>query len=153
MTPTKAPPEPSLPIAKASPHPWVILVVDDEPDIARSLKKLLEQSIPGSEILTSNSGTQALTMLDRVDLIIADYRMPGMDGMGFLAQCLRLRPEAKRILLTAFPGPVPDLQLQANYKAEAAFVWKGLGPEALVAAVRKVMVASTPLASRAIAGT
>ncbi len=77
-------------------------------------------------------------MLDRVDLIVADYRMPGMDGIGFLAQCLRLRPEAKRILLTAFPGPVPELENRARREAKvAAFVSKGLGPQALVEAVRR----------------
>ena len=115
---------------------WVILVVDDEPDVLESFRELLAQSIPGSEILTANSGAQALTMLDRVDLIVADYRMPGMDGIGFLARCLRLRPAAKRILVTAFPGPVPELENRARREADvAAFVSKGLGPQALVAAV------------------
>ena len=147
MTLSKAQSPPSLPIADAPPLPWVILVVDDEPDSARSLQKLLEQSIPGSEVLKATSGAEGLGMLDRVDLIVSDYRMPEMDGIGFLAHCLRNRPSAIRILLTAFPGPEPVLENRARHEAHVAgFVWKGLGPQAIVDAVRKAMVGKPAVA-------
>ncbi len=126
------------------PRSWVILVVDDEPDVLESFSELLQESIPNSKIVTAESGAQALTKLDGVDLIVADYRMPGMDGIGFLSQCLRLRPSATRVLVTAFPGPVPELENRARREANvAAFVSKGLGPHALVEAVRRAMVAAT----------
>ncbi len=128
-------------IAATPPKGCVILVVDDEPDVLESFRELLERSIPLSTILTADSGAQALTMLEGVDLIVADYRMPDMDGIGLLIQCLGLRPNAKRILMTAFPGPVPQLENRARREAKVtAFVSKGLGPHALVEAVRAVMV-------------
>lgn len=127
-------------IAATPPKGCVILVVDDEPDVLESFRELLEQSIPLSTILTADSGAQALTMLEGVDLIVADYRMPDMDGIGLLTQCRGLCPNAKRILMTAFPGPVPQLENRARREAKvAAFVSKGLGPHALVEAVRAVL--------------
>ena len=135
----------ALPIANSPPPPRIILLVDDEPDVLESARELLERGMPGFMIRTANSGAEALTMLDRVDLIVADYRMPDMDGIGLLAHCLYLRPNAKRILMTAFPGPVPELENRARREANvAAFVSKGLGPVALLEAVRSVMV-SAPL--------
>ncbi len=140
MTPNPMIPAPPALPAPAPEQAWVILVVDDEADVLESLRALLEHSLPGSEVLIARSGAEALTLLDRVDLIVADYRMPGMDGIGLLTQCRRLRPTAMRILVTAFPGPVPELENRARREADvAAFVSKGLGPQALVAAVRKAM--------------
>ncbi len=148
MTPSGRPQEP-LPTTERGPqHPWVILVVDDEPDVLESFRELLERSILGSTIITAASGAQALTLLEGVDLVVADYRMPDMDGIGLLSRCMALRPETKRILVTAFPGPVPELENRARREAKvAAFVSKGLGPHALVEAVRRVMFPPDDLAA------
>ncbi|MES2153987.1 MAG: response regulator [bacterium] len=140
MTIGSVPATPAMKAAKAQASPRVILIVDDEPDVLESFRDLLEQSLPGITIRTAASGAAALTMLNDVDLIVADYRMPEMDGIGLLSRCLVLRPEAKRILVTAFPGPVPELENRARREAKvASFVSKGLGPHALVVAVRAVL--------------
>ena len=135
-----SPPVPRPP-SDASPSKWVILVVDDEADVLESFRELLQEALPESEVRTAGSGLEALTMLDLADLVVADYRMPEMDGIGLLARCKKLRPQAKRILVTAFPGPVPELENRARREADvAAFVSKGLGPQALVAAVLGVLL-------------
>lgn len=140
MNTNSAPAPPATPIPGPPVRRSVILVVDDEPDVLESMRELLEHSIPNVEMVTASSGAQALTRLARVDLVVADYHMPAMDGIGLLAHCLRLRPEARRILVTAFPGPVPELENRARREAQvSAFVSKGLGPQALVEAVRKVL--------------
>lgn len=88
----------------APPRPWVILLVDDEPDILSSVKMIIETAIPGTTVLTANSGRAGLDLLssERVDMVIADFKMPGMDGIEFLYQCRKTHPLLPRLMLTAF---------------------------------------------------
>lgn len=92
------------PRSPAPPRPWVILVVDDELDVLDTLRELVEQSIPDTRVLTALSGRHGLEILDRerVDLVMSDFKMPGMDGIEFLVQCRRIRPEVPRVMITAF---------------------------------------------------
>ena len=82
-----------------------ILVVDDEEDIRESLKALFETCLEEVEVVTAASGQEGLDVLDRetVDLIITDYKMPGMNGIEFLARAVKKGPTLPRILVTAFP--------------------------------------------------
>lgn len=78
-----------------------ILLVDDEPNVLRSLSRLLEKY----EVFTADSGDNALLLAESLtfDLVISDYRMPGMNGIDFLILFKRLQPNAIRVVLTGFP--------------------------------------------------
>jgi response regulator RpfG family c-di-GMP phosphodiesterase len=80
----------------------LILLVDDEPGVLSSLRRLLRPT--GYRVLTAESGAAALDMLGvyPVDLIISDMRMPGMSGAEFLAQARERYPDVMRILLTGY---------------------------------------------------
>ena len=85
----------------SEPNP-TLLLVDDEPGILSSLRRLLRPA--GYRILTAESGKAGLEILETetVDLVISDMRMPEMDGARFLEQ-VRLRwPDTTRILLTGY---------------------------------------------------
>lgn len=71
-----------------APHGQSVLVVDDDPEQLRFLKKIIERA--GFKVLVSQSATEALDVLGEktVDLIVSDYKMPEMDGFEFL-QALR----------------------------------------------------------------
>jgi CheY-like chemotaxis protein len=79
-----------------------ILVVDDD----ASLRRVLEYNLAkeGYAVLTADSGEKALALLDgeRVDLLITDIKMPGMDGMDLLRRVKRASPETQVIVITAF---------------------------------------------------
>ena len=79
-----------------------LLIVDDEPGILSSLRRLLRPA--GYKIHTAESGSIGLQVLEQepVDLVISDMRMPEMNGAQFLEQ-VRLRwPGTTRILLTGY---------------------------------------------------
>lgn len=79
-----------------------LLMVDDEPAILTSLKRLLFDF--ECEIRTAGSGKEALEMLKsaEADIIISDMRMAGMDGVEFLTEVANRWPDTERILLTGY---------------------------------------------------
>ncbi len=79
-----------------------LLIVDDEPNVVSSLKRLFRSS--SLQILTANSGAQGLEVLSsaKVDVILSDQRMPGMTGVEFLREAKKRFPDTIRIMLSGF---------------------------------------------------
>ena len=77
-----------------------ILLVDDEPAILRSLKRLFKQG--AHEILMAESGEEGLERLAEapIRVVISDYRMPGLNGVDFLKEVYARSPETVRIILS-----------------------------------------------------
>jgi thioredoxin reductase (NADPH) len=88
----------------------VLLTVDDDPDVLQAVERDLRSRYSERyRILRASSANEALEVLhrlksrnDSVALLLADQRMPELDGVGFLAQATDLFPAAKRALLTAY---------------------------------------------------
>lgn len=121
----------------------VILIADDEPDILESLRDLLEDAVPARCIL-ANSGTQALEVVGKqpINLILSDYKMPGLNGIQFLEQARQRVPDVPRILITAFP----DLEVAIDAINQArveAFLIKPLDPDQVVERVRQALAAGS----------
>ena len=117
-----------------------ILVVDDEPDILESLGDLFAAALDQVEVVTAPSGDHALGILSaqRIDLVVSDYKMPGMNGLQFLEKARTLAPQVPRILMTAFP----DLEIAISAINDArieTFFTKPLDPDKIVAVVRKAL--------------
>jgi thioredoxin reductase (NADPH) len=88
----------------------ILLSVDDDPDVLRAIERDLRSQY-GAEfrVMSSDSPEGALDLLkelrlrnDGVALLLADQRMPRMDGVGFLQEARQIFPDAKRALLTAY---------------------------------------------------
>jgi len=79
-----------------------LLLVDDEPNILNSLKRLLRRD--GYAILTAESPAAAfdLLALHDVQVIVSDQRMPEMSGTEFLERVKKLYPETIRIVLSGY---------------------------------------------------
>jgi two-component system probable response regulator PhcQ len=89
-----------------------IALVDDEPLVLSALTRLLRQGLDMSPTqLSINAFTDPLKALAglrelAVDLMISDYRMPGLDGVKLLSQMAQIHPDTVRVLLSG----TPDLQ-------------------------------------------
>ena len=88
----------------------ILLSVDDDSDVLRAIERDLRSKY-GAEyrVIGSDSPRSAIDLLkqlkvrnDSVALLLADQRMPHMDGIAFLQEGMRIFPDAKRALLTAY---------------------------------------------------
>ena len=82
----------------AEPKPELLLV-DDDPAALKLLSRMLAKRY---SVATVNSPQNALKWLktDRVDIIISDYVLPGMNGVDFIKATHELAPDAKRMIIT-----------------------------------------------------
>jgi DNA-binding NtrC family response regulator len=79
-----------------------ILVVDDEVDFLEVVKLRLESN--GHEVLTASSGEDALKKLkdNKVDTVLLDILMPGMDGLEVLKKIRKIDADLPVYMITAF---------------------------------------------------
>jgi len=99
-----------------------IMVVDDEPNMLKVLGSLLRRE--GHEVLEASDGQTALALMEEhhVDLLLADLRMPGIDGMELMSRAQGVRPELPVIIITAH-GTI-DIAVDAMKKGAFNFVTK-----------------------------
>lgn len=128
--------------AKAQARPRRILVVEDEADIRELLAELLGASLENVVVEAREDGPSALRAIaaNPPDLIITDYKMPGMNGLDFLAHVRLQQPNVPAILITAFP----DLEVAVRAINEArvqSFLQKPIDPNQVVRVVGGILTA------------
>ena len=106
-----------------------ILVVDDEASQRELVGGFLKKQ--GHEVLLAGSGAEALTRVreTRVDLVLSDFKMPGMSGIELLRGVKGVNPEIPFILVTAY-GTV-ETAVQAMREGAADYLTKPLDLEEL----------------------
>jgi signal transduction histidine kinase len=119
-------------------NPPILLVVDDERDVLRSIHDLLRLDY---RVITCQRGTDALEVLrsaEPVHVILCDQKMPEMTGVDVLRQAKVIRPETTRLLFTAYADirTVIDAVNQGHIFRYLAKPWV---PEELDAVVRQAV--------------
>jgi two-component system alkaline phosphatase synthesis response regulator PhoP len=114
----------------------LILVVDDEPRIAKVARDYLEQS--GFSVITAGDGTTAVAAArrEKPDLVVLDLNLPGMDGLD-VCRVLRRESDVPIIMLTAREDEADrliGLELGAD-----DYITKPFSPRELVARTRAVL--------------
>ena len=91
-----------------------VLVVDDEPKLCDLLSSALSQN--DVQVFTAGNGLQALAILEQqdIDLVISDWRMPGMDGPQLLAEVKQRYPQLPVIVMTAYSTVKNAVQSMRN---------------------------------------
>jgi len=132
-----------------------ILIVDDEPNYQIVLAELLKDE--GYEVFTADSGLAGLPIVysTDLDLVLSDMKMPGMDGIEFLAKIKEYNRELPVILITAYAEvekAVEAMRLGAfTYLAKPfsnqqllASVTKAIEHYGLIREIRRLRAEATP---------
>jgi two-component system NtrC family response regulator len=114
-----------------------VLVIDDDESLRRVMEYHLREE--GYRVVTSADGRAGLEQFQAgpVDLVIADIRMPEMDGMELLARVKAMQPDMPVVILTAH-GTI-DSAVEAMKLGATDYLTKPFSRDALKAAVRKAL--------------
>jgi DNA-binding NtrC family response regulator len=115
----------------------VILAVDDEPNIRRALKMVLEPE--GYGVLEAESAEKALEVLaaEPVDLGIFDIRLPGMDGLTLLSRARELWKDLPVVVISGH-ADTSDI-VDAVKRGAADFIGKPVDRERVIVCVRNAL--------------
>ncbi len=121
-----------------------ILIVDNEPGVIYFLAENLADLGPDYEIETCQSGEEALVQatIKRFDLVITDFRMPGINGLQLIRFLRDQQPRIKLILMTAYGDQSVALmarQLQLN-----GYITKPFEMEEMLTTVKTVLANHYP---------
>ena len=119
-----------------------ILIVDDEIDMLQLLKRSLEPDLE-CRIETATSGKEALHLLSQksFDLVLADLKMPGMDGLELLEMVKREYPDLTVVMMTAFGGVETAVEAMRNGAYD--FISKPFDHETIIVRLEKALERST----------
>ena len=83
--------------------PEKLLIVDDEPDMLKLLSMIIREKTP-YEVTTTNNPLEALDFVKKggFDMVIADLKMPGLDGIELLDAVKRVDQDIPVVIITAY---------------------------------------------------
>ena len=114
-----------------------VLVVDDEPSIRELLQKTL--ALAEYDVDTASDAGTALGLLraSEYDLLVADLKMPGMDGLTLIRQAKSLRSELPVIIVTGFSSE--SSAIEALNLGVAGYLLKPFGVPDVLSAASKAL--------------
>ncbi len=118
-----------------------ILVVEDSPVVRLYVRRVLENGVSGAQVLEAEDGKTALASMktQRVDLIITDLAMDGMDGGGFLHLLKNNAVLAKKPVLV-LSGLIPqELRDEFADRSDVAFLAKPANATELLATAHQLL--------------
>src|SRR5512133_3423006 len=111
-----------------------ILIVDDEESVRDSLYNWFSED--GYRVESAENAKKALTILesDQFDIILADIKMPGMDGLEMLRRIKSIKPDSIVIVMTAFA--TVDTAVKALKDGAYDYITKPFDPDDLTHLIR-----------------
>ncbi len=115
-----------------------LLIVDDEQNILSSLRRLLRRE--SYELATASTGEEALRVMKErpADVVISDYRMPGMTGTELLREIQSRWPDTVRIILSGY-SEVNAIIAAINEGWIYKFITKPWNDEEILLSVRRAV--------------
>jgi CheY-like chemotaxis protein len=122
-----------------------VLVVDDDPIVGKSIDRIL--SSRGYAVITASGGPEALDKLARedYDVVYADIKMPGMDGLEVAARIKASRPWLPVVIVTGYGTDANEAK--AKDIGVTAFLRKPLSPEMIEISAADALLAPEPVAA------
>jgi CheY-like chemotaxis protein/glycine cleavage system H lipoate-binding protein len=114
-----------------------VLVVDDEQIVCNSCTRILSQH--GHNVQTALNGREALRKVeeDKYDVVIADWKMPEIDGMEVLRIVKKNHPDIVLIMITGYPSV--ESAVKAMRLGVSNYLPKPFGPDELTEALKKAL--------------
>lgn len=121
-------------------RPLHVLLVDDDELVRAGTAEMLTDA--GYEVIEAASGAEALAIFEadsRIELLVTDQLMPGMNGAALIARVRRDAPRLPILLVTGFASRDDDIA------DDIALLAKPFREAALQAAVRKLLCEAVPM--------
>ena len=114
-----------------------ILLVDDDEWIRDSLSLLFEAE--GCELIALETAEEGMEAVERqlYDIVISDYRLPGMNGLEFLRRVRNKQPDAVEILITAYGND--EILKEAKELGVQDFISKPFNSENVEASLTRIL--------------
>jgi len=118
--------------------PEKLLIVDDEPDMLKLLSMIIKEKTP-YEAVTTNNPLEALELARQggFELVIADLKMPGLDGVELLEAIKRVDEDIPVIIITAY-GTV-ESAMEIMQKGGFDFITKPFKKEQILYTIDKAL--------------
>ena len=115
-----------------------ILIVDDEPDMLRLLSMIIREKT-SYEVTTTNNPLEALEMAKKggFDLLVADLKMPGLNGIELLESVKRFDEDIPTIIITAY-GTV-EAAVETMQKGAFDFMTKPFRKEQILFTIERAL--------------
>ena len=114
-----------------------LLIVDDEEEILKVGEKIFNDL--GYQVSTAVNGIQAIEIYrqNKIDLVLLDIQMPGIDGRETLRRLREIDPTAKALYITGYARP--DLLREIEQNKEAEIIQKPFSIREMAKAIRKTL--------------
>lgn len=115
-----------------------VLFVDDEPRVLAGLRRMLRPRQGVWEMHFAEGVATALEIMDQelVDVIVSDFRMPGLDGGQLLAEVRRRHPDTARLILS---GQTAERDMMRVVTIAHQFLAKPCEPDEVMTAVDRAL--------------
>lgn len=80
-----------------------ILMIDDEPDVLSAYKRNLKKHFNVHTAINSSEALKIIKSNDEFAVFVADFKMPGMNGIALLSILKKISPNTIRVLITGHP--------------------------------------------------
>lgn len=121
-----------------APRPTVVLVVDDDASVLFASRRILARY--GCTVLEAPGGEEALQVVrehgPKIDVVLTDMRMPGMDGPTLASRLVTLLPAVRIVYMSGYADGLQEQELKAPGRA---FLAKPFTVEQLTDTLRRVL--------------
>jgi len=121
-----------------------LLVVDDDPLVLETMVLLMEAE--GHAVVSAKNGAEAIEKLrqgPKVDLLVTDLSMPGMDGLELVQEIRRFQPGLQAIIVTGFATDALDSALSGKLSGGVTLLRKPVASEVLAQHATVMLAGST----------
>lgn len=118
--------------------PEKILAVDDEPDMLKLLSMIIREKTP-YEVVTTNNPLEALELAKQggFDIVVADLKMPGLDGIELLEAIRGINEDTPVIIITAYGST--ESAIEAMQKGAFDFITKPFRKEQILYTIDRAL--------------